>query len=204
MKYIYILKLKNNKWYFGTSDNVEKRIKQHLNGDGSKWTQKYKPLKTINSYKIKDLHEEDKITLQYMEKYGINNVRGGSFCNMELTDGEKQVLSKMIKTQNNKCYSCNNTGHFVKDCNNKWIDISEEDDSENETVIYNIKCYRCYRKGHMKNECYASKDIYGNSLDDDVSENETVINNIKCYRCKRTGHVKNKCYAKSDIYGNIL
>jgi cellular nucleic acid-binding protein len=195
MKSIYIIKLKYEKWYIGTSDNVEKRIKQHFNGNGSKWTQKYKPLKLINSYKIKDLHEEDKITLQYMEKYGINNVRGGSFCNIELTDGEKEVLRKMIKTLNNKCFSCNKTGHFAKDCNVKWIDMSDSD-SESETVINN------YKKSYMENKYSNSYNNIEYDYDSD-SENETIIN-LKCYRCKRKGHIKKECYAKSDIYGNVL
>ena len=78
---------------------------KYYKGKGSKWTQKYTPIKVITTYKIKDLHDEDKITIKYMEKYGINNVRGGSFCNVELSNGEKEVLSKMINTQNNKCFS---------------------------------------------------------------------------------------------------
>jgi len=224
MKSLYILKLKNNKWYIGTSENVENRIDQHFKGNGSKWTQKHTPVQLITKYKIKDLHDEDKITIQYMEKYGINNVRGGSFCSINLSDGEKEVLRKMIKTQNNKCFTCGNIGHFSKDCTNEWIDISDiesEYESESDLIIKNnnIKCFRCNRKGHMKNDCYAKSDVYGNKLYDDSEDNseydseddsedyseELIINNnIKCYRCHRKGHMKNDCYAKSDVYGNKL
>jgi len=217
MKSLYILKLKNNKWYIGTSENVENRIDQHVKGKGSKWTQKYTPIKVITTYKIKDLHDEDKITIKYMEKYGINNVRGGSFCNVELSNGEKEVLSKMINTQNNKCFSCGNIGHFAKDCKTEWIDVSDTESeseyvSESELFIRNknIKCFRCGRRGHMKNNCFATKDIYGNKLNEDSEDDseddseELIINNLKCFRCYRKGHMKNDCYAKSDVYGNKL
>ena len=41
---IYILKLSNNKYYIGKSNNIFIRYRQHLNGNGSFWTKKYKPL----------------------------------------------------------------------------------------------------------------------------------------------------------------
>jgi len=154
-KNIYILKLDNKKWYIGTSNDVEKRIKKHIQGDGSKWTAKYAPVKLVKSYKIKDLYEEDKITIKYMDKYGIDNVRGGSFCKMNLTEAEKNVLRKMITTQNNKCFSCGKSGHYAKECNVLYIDNSDESDT---------KCYRCKRYGHYKHQCYAKTDINGKYL----------------------------------------
>ena len=41
---IYILRLTNNKFYVGKTYNIFIRYKQHLNGNGSFWTKKYKPL----------------------------------------------------------------------------------------------------------------------------------------------------------------
>ena len=41
---IYILRLTDGKYYVGKTDNVEKRYQQHLSGNGSAWTSKYKPI----------------------------------------------------------------------------------------------------------------------------------------------------------------
>ena len=42
---IYILECKGGKYYVGKiKSNVHKRIKQHFDGKGAKWTKKYKPI----------------------------------------------------------------------------------------------------------------------------------------------------------------
>ena len=46
---IYILKLNNNKYYVGkTNRTVNDRYQEHLDGNGSIWTKKYKPQSIIN------------------------------------------------------------------------------------------------------------------------------------------------------------
>ncbi len=42
MVYIYVLKLENNKYYIGKTDNPEIRLNSHFNFNGSEWTKKYK------------------------------------------------------------------------------------------------------------------------------------------------------------------
>ena len=39
---IYLLKLKDNKYYVGKTLNLHFRLEQHFNKDGSNWTKKYK------------------------------------------------------------------------------------------------------------------------------------------------------------------
>lgn len=77
MEYIYILKLKNNKYYIGKTNNVNNRYEQHLNGYGSSWTKKYKPLSILKKILSTSPFDEDKYVKEYMSKYGIDNVRGG-------------------------------------------------------------------------------------------------------------------------------
>ena len=47
MVYIYILKLKNNKYYVGKTKKPEFRLKQHFNANGSAWTRKHPPIKIV-------------------------------------------------------------------------------------------------------------------------------------------------------------
>lgn len=91
---VYILKLEQNKYYVGISGDVPKRLRQHGAGKGAKWTQKYHPIGEpyINylgeiTYK-EALRWENKYTRQMIAKHGIENVRGGSDCQLELTPAQ--------------------------------------------------------------------------------------------------------------------
>ena len=72
--YLYILELEENKYYIGTSNNINQRLKDHKMGNGSEWTKKYKFVKTIEIIENSDHFEELKYTLIYMEKYKIDNI----------------------------------------------------------------------------------------------------------------------------------
>ena len=86
MVYIYVLELENNKYYIGRTNNPEIRIDQQFQNDGSSWCKQHKPISILELKENCDNFDEDKITLQYMNQKGIENVRGGSFCNTILTD----------------------------------------------------------------------------------------------------------------------
>ena len=81
---IYVLKLENNKFYVGKSNNPIKRLEQHINNSGSIWTNQNKPINIIELIPNCDDFDEDKFTIKYMKQYGIYNVLGGSFCQVEL------------------------------------------------------------------------------------------------------------------------
>ncbi len=104
---IYILELTNNKYYIGKTNNPEFRLEQHFNTNlrlGSAWTKKYPPTKVIKVIPNCDDFDEDKYTLKYMSMYGVNNVRGGSFCQIKLDDTNIQTISRMINGSIDKCY----------------------------------------------------------------------------------------------------
>lgn len=94
MTFIYTLKLEKGKYYVGKTNNPEFRLKSHFSSNGSKWTKIYKPLKVIELKPNCDDYDEDKITMQYMDRYGINNVRGGSFVSVKLDESTMNTLKK--------------------------------------------------------------------------------------------------------------
>lgn len=82
--WLYVLKLEQGKYYIGiTSKTPEARLKEHLGGRKTWWTEKYKPLEIIDKKYLGDLDlaeaklYENRVTREYIKHYGISNVRGG-------------------------------------------------------------------------------------------------------------------------------
>jgi hypothetical protein len=116
MVYIYVLQLEKGKYYIGKTTNPQFRLASHFNSQGSEWTKLYKPIDILELISDCDDYDEDKYTIIYMGKYGIDNVRGGSFVSVELNKSTKDQLKKMNKSANNKCFKCGESGHFAKEC----------------------------------------------------------------------------------------
>ncbi len=116
MVYIYALQLEKGKYYIGKTNNPQFRLESHFNSNGSEWTKIYKPIMVLEIKPNCDDYDEDKITRQYMDKYGINNVRGGSFVSVNLDPSVINVLSQMSNGTNDKCFKCGEKGHFAKKC----------------------------------------------------------------------------------------
>lgn len=140
---IYVLELENNKYYIGKTNNLEKRLNDHREERGCEWTKRYKYLKLKElRYNIDNNSIlEDTLTIEYMKKYGINNVRGGCFSSYILKNEDKLVLNKIINSSENRCYGCGEIGHYIKNCK--------------------TRCTRCFRNNHTINQCFAKTDFYG-------------------------------------------
>jgi hypothetical protein len=114
--FIYVLQLEEGKYYVGKTTQPSFRIESHFHGSGSSWTKKYKPQTVLEMIPNCDSYDEDKHTIRYMEKYGIQNVRGGSFCQINLSEVNLSTLHQMIKGATDKCYICGKSDHFARDC----------------------------------------------------------------------------------------
>jgi cellular nucleic acid-binding protein len=173
MDRLYILKCENDKYYIGKTKNVAERYKQHIAGEGSAWTSKYKPLKLMEARELRGEHDETNTTKDYMKKYGIENVRGGSYTQINLDSSTMNVLRHEILGNTNACYTCGEKGHFANKCEfeNVWqcefcprefkTSIACEKHEDNCPGQVGSACYRCGRASHYAFECYARTSVNG-------------------------------------------
>lgn len=122
--YVYVLELESNKFYVGKTNNPNTRLGEHvmnveLKGSGSSWTRQYKPLKVLDIIKCYNVLDEDFTTIRYMKDKGIDNVRGGSFCELNLPKECVYTIEKIITGSSDKCYYCNSSEHYVNMCPEK-------------------------------------------------------------------------------------
>jgi len=115
---IYVLKQKLGKYYIGKSTNPEKRIKDHFEGHGCNWTTKYLPISVVSRIENCDSFDEDKIVKMYMSEHGIDNVRGGSYSQIYLTETVKHQLQREIWGAKDLCFLCGGD-HFADMCTSK-------------------------------------------------------------------------------------
>ena len=199
MVYIYVLKLQKNRFYIGKTEDPQFRLESHNTGNGSAFTKKYKPLQIHEIIPNQKDHDEQRVTQEYMAKYGIDNVRGGPWCKIDISEHEN-AIKQIINSEKDICYKCGKPGHYANKCPQKYKKVSNIKSNK-------IKCERCGRTGHTFQECFAKRDINNNYIVDTESEDEYSSSdeedcrNEICFKCGRTGHWATNCYAKKDVYG---
>lgn len=186
MVFVYILKLQEEKYYIGKTNNPKFRLESHFNYSGSEWTKKYNPIQVIKIIPNCDDFDEDKYTKQYMSLKGINNVRGGSYTKIKLDEQEIKLLKKELASASDKCYICGSNNHFANNCDNDYDNIFNElTDKLEKLLIEQERCFRCHREGHFTNNCYATKNIHGDIISDSDSEEEEYIEIWECSYCNK-------------------
>jgi len=202
---IYVLRLQGGKYYVGKSDNVAKRYQQHLAGSGSAWTKLHRPVSLVKTIENVSPFQEDAITKEYMAKYGTDNVRGGSYVQVDLDDFQKETLNREKWGAKDLCKQCGRSGHFVKDCY-ATKDVSgnaiyEEDDSDEEEELWG--CESCDRTFTTEFGCA----VHEKSCKEKGTKKAYVKKGdgaTRCFRCGNTGHYSTDCYASRHVKGYYL
>lgn len=221
---IYILRLEGGRYYVGKSDNIMNRYVQHMNGSGSAWTRKYKPVALEKKIENVSPFEEDKYTKEYMSKYGMDKVRGGSYVEVTLSDFQKQSLNTEIWAAKDCCTQCGRKGHFVKACS-ATTDVSgnkiEYDESSGEEIDADEWCCEyCDRTFTTAFGCGVHEKSCKKNVNFNVKAKSYVKDTPKakstthakttpkakgtCYRCGRQGHYSPDCYATTHSKGYTL
>ena len=188
---VYILRCQNDKYYVGYTTDLNRRFEQHLDlaqeGQGAKFTQKYKPIEVLEVHPGCDTFDEDKYVKIMMAKYGIDNVRGGSYSQLKLASHTMELLAKEIRGGTGGCFACGSEDHWVKDC-----------PAQNKEV-----CQRCGRNTHSAGNCYAKTTLDGQVIDKPGKKKGKKKGQV-CQRCGRNTHTKASCYAKTTVDGQVI
>jgi predicted GIY-YIG superfamily endonuclease len=193
---VYVLRLEGGRYYVGKATDVAKRFKAHKDGHGSAWTRKYKAVALERTYMNVSPFEEDKYTKEYMSKYGIDKVRGGTYCSMKLTSDQIQSLQKEICGATDCCFKCGSKGHFAQNCD-AYYEEKDEEDEEHEEDEELWGCEYCDRTFTTAFGC----GVHEKSCKEKNTRRATPTKGGTCYRCGRDGHYSADCYARTHSKG---
>jgi predicted GIY-YIG superfamily endonuclease len=177
MEFIYVLKLHNNKKYVGKTKDINRRLFQHLNNEGSEWTKLHKPIipLSVTIRQETSIHDENNITKALMYKFGIDNVRGGAYVNVKLSREEKNVLEKEIRSVNDLCFTCGEKGHYIKDCNKSIVN----NDNCNKLITNNDNCNKLITNNDNCNKLITNNDNCNKLITNNDNCNKLITNNDK-------------------------
>lgn len=189
---IYILLLEQQKYYVGRTTSLHTRVLEHFNHSGSQWTKLYRPVSVYEFHENCDLYDEDKFTIKTMARFGINNVRGGSFARVVLSDTDLTTINKIILNVSDHCFNCG-LYHFIKDC--PYVLIADEFSLYLQKTIMT----KCMHVDTTKSGCVntmAMKNILV-SIDDSIFDDITVYN-VK-HICRKINKLKLKGLFTIDV-----
>jgi hypothetical protein len=206
---VYILELKDG--FYSISRFSITQIK---NGSGSTWTKDHPPVRVIQTiYKDEEYDEdfsEDDIVFEYMNKYGIDKVRGGRFNNTVLSEYQMNILNKNLKK--------NDYNYSYKSKDYSSTPFNDNNDNDFTTVIYdsskknqnaNILTNNSNIVSSSANVCSYCEMSFANEIMLKKHEEKCMDSYFtkskndgkQCDRCGRHTHTTQYCKAKTDIHG---
>ena len=182
---VYVLKLENGKYFIGYCKTL-KNIREQLESKGLSWIKENPYVKILKVYNNCDKFDVDKYTKKYMDVYGIENVRGGSYYESELSSEIQFQINEELRINDKDVYK---ELELKEDEEDDGIEDSF-DKIEKEFEIIN-KCSRCGSNDHYSYQCYVE------FVDDNVIK--------RCKKCKEYGHMKPECpiTKKQLIFENL-
>lgn len=210
MSMINVFLCENGRYYISkTCSSLVNQI------NDNEWTRKYKPIKIIEQIHNADQLDEDTYTKKYMRTYGIENVRGGTYAQIELSESCMIELKNELSNASILCFRCNRSGHFAAECyaattvNGSFIDddSSYDDDSWDLCEEFSSDQEVCSRECKItdtKTSLFPKLLNTARKVVDYFFEDEAEEKRRTCFKCGRSGHYADECFAKSHVNGRRL
>jgi predicted GIY-YIG superfamily endonuclease len=101
-QFLYVLELEDSCFYVGQTNDLVRRFRQHLEqlGEGSIWTYLHKPIRMVQYWDLGEYTQEgamqfeNRLTLEYINKYGFTKVRGGEYVFTDQQHHYYSILSR--------------------------------------------------------------------------------------------------------------
>lgn len=165
-KVLYVLRLQDDCWYVGTTNDLQRRVSDHSRGQGAAWTKAHPVIKLYESMPCPDPLLEDYKTKEYMRRYGMDKVRGGTYCQIRLNEQQVEALTQEFRMADGQCLNCGGD-HYIHACPEpkskgkgrahngqrvaKTASPAKKSDPSDRAL-----CIRCGRNNHTVDTCYAN------------------------------------------------
>jgi hypothetical protein len=128
-KGIYVLHVGNRPkpfFYVGKADDIERRIKQHSDGEGAYCIsgEHFTSVEPITKGSVDDMESwERNEVLTRMYEFGIDNVRGWMYTFKTMPVEQKVSAFDQICEKFDFCRKCGRNSHFIRDCHSLSTDL---------------------------------------------------------------------------------
>ena len=192
---VYVLELRDGRYYVGSSNNIDQRIAQHqsgASGGGSSWCAMKGGVKqevgTMEPGSSEDLQSwEMKETLTRMLKHGFENVRGWEFTQCApLTLEQLCTIKTSIFGQGTLCRGCGKHGHFQSSCPNagkpkaSWLQ-----ELEDRIALANKKDTHCAGGANVMAQAAQGFKRQGQAVQDFQSQGPWAAKTFKAKACSQ-------------------
>jgi predicted GIY-YIG superfamily endonuclease len=115
---VYVLPLRGGYYYIGrTQRHPDVRLGEHMQeSEGNDWVRRHQPLGHYEKLFWYEFGAEATVTLMYMQRHGVDRVRGGQWSRLQLKEHEILEIGRHLRVESQACYMCGLVGHVSRAC----------------------------------------------------------------------------------------